>query len=187
MSAFRLIVASLVHHWRIHFAVGLGVAAGTAVLTGALVVGDSVRGSLRALALERLGRIDEVLLVERFFRAELADELADELGGKPSVQENFGSVVPVILLQGSVEHPQREQTRRASKVTVLGCDADFWALGLERHDVDMTGDVVALSEPLARDIGAEVGDEVVLRIPLASQVPADTPLGKKSDIRMPPR
>jgi len=48
------------------------------VLTGALVVGDSMRSSLRRLTLERLGRIDELLVADRFFRAELADELADD-------------------------------------------------------------------------------------------------------------
>ncbi len=56
------ILNSLRHYWRIHIAVALGVAAATAVLTGALLVGDSVRGSLRALTLDRLGRIDLVLI-----------------------------------------------------------------------------------------------------------------------------
>ena len=41
----------------------------TAVLTGALLVGDSVRGSLKHLALDRLGGIDYVLVTPRFFRA----------------------------------------------------------------------------------------------------------------------
>ena len=40
---------SLIHFWRINLAVLLGAAVATAVLTGALLVGDSVRGSLRRL------------------------------------------------------------------------------------------------------------------------------------------
>ena len=55
-------------------AVACGVAVGTAVLTGALLVGDSMQGSLSALALAGLGRIDEVLLADHFFREDLADE-----------------------------------------------------------------------------------------------------------------
>src|SRR3954469_6695591 len=66
---------SLSHHWRIYAAVALGVAAATAVLTGALIIGDSVRGSLRHLVLDRLGGIDQLLVVDRFFRQELASEL----------------------------------------------------------------------------------------------------------------
>ncbi len=53
----------------------LAVAAASAVLTGALVVGDSMRGSLRHLVLDQLGNIDELLVTDRFFRAQLADDL----------------------------------------------------------------------------------------------------------------
>ncbi len=58
MSRFRYIVASLVHHWRVNVALASGVAVATAVLTVALLVGVSFLGSLRDLALNRLGSID---------------------------------------------------------------------------------------------------------------------------------
>ena len=44
------------YYWRTNLAVVLGVATAVAVLAGALLVGDSVRGSLRDLVLQRLGR-----------------------------------------------------------------------------------------------------------------------------------
>ena len=50
-----------------HISVLLGVAIATAVLTGALIVGDSVRGSLRYLALDRLQNVDFALVGDRFF------------------------------------------------------------------------------------------------------------------------
>ena len=59
-TAGRLIRDSLRHHRRIHIAVALGTAAATAVLTGALLVGDSMRGSLFATAMNRLG-LDRVV------------------------------------------------------------------------------------------------------------------------------
>ena len=55
MNHCRFILASLRHYRRIHVAVALGVAVATAVLTGALLVGDSVRGSLRELTLAAAG------------------------------------------------------------------------------------------------------------------------------------
>ena len=67
---------SLIHFWKINVAVALGAAVATSVLTGALLVGDSVRGSLRDMTLERLGAIDHAVLGERFFREVLADEVA---------------------------------------------------------------------------------------------------------------
>ena len=70
-------IRSLLHYWRVNMAVALAGAVATAALTGALVVGDSMRGSLRALTLERLGDVEHVVLSPRYFRQELADELLD--------------------------------------------------------------------------------------------------------------
>jgi hypothetical protein len=93
MNALRFILASLRHYRRIHVAVALGVATATAVLTGALLVGDSVRGSLRGLTLERLGRIDSAVVADHMFRAALADELAADA----AFQEHFTAAEPAIL------------------------------------------------------------------------------------------
>ena len=61
MTLRTLILRSLRFHWRSHLGVLLGAAIGSAALIGALVVGDSVRESLRAMALERLGHIRFIL------------------------------------------------------------------------------------------------------------------------------
>ena len=58
VTRLTLVTRSLTFHWRTNLAVLLGVAAASAVLAGALVVGDSVRGSLREIALGRLGRTE---------------------------------------------------------------------------------------------------------------------------------
>ena len=67
---------SLFYYWRTNLAVIAGVAIAVAVLAGALVVGDSVRESLRDLVLQRLGRTDKVVFSSGFFRENLAEELA---------------------------------------------------------------------------------------------------------------
>ena len=115
MSSFRFILDSLVFHRRIHFAVALGVMTATAVLAGALLVGDSVRGSLRHLALDRLGQIDRVLVAPRFFRAAAAGEIGH-------------GAVPAILLQATLAHGPDQERRSAGQVTVIGCDDRFWDL-----------------------------------------------------------
>src|SRR6185436_11401890 len=53
MSRFQLVLRSVSHHWRTNLAVLLGVVAGTAVIGGALIVGDSVRASLVQMTLDR--------------------------------------------------------------------------------------------------------------------------------------
>src|SRR5436190_8324066 len=109
MSVWQVIIKSLGHHWRIHAAVALGVAAATAVLTGALLIGDSVRGSLRHLVLDRLGKIDQLLVVDRFFRQEMADDLdANEQKARG------GSAVPAILFPAATVQNEGNSGRRVA-------------------------------------------------------------------------
>ncbi len=179
MSFLRLILRSLQYHLRINLAVALGVLAATAVLTGALVVGDSVRGSLRYLALDRLGKIDAVLVTDRFFRTELATELA----AAPGFAKRYVAALPAVVVQGTVQNPTAEHKPRASGVTVIGSDERFWTLGsAELADVPWPkkGEVV-LNQPLADKLSATVGSDVVLRIGSVSQIPADSPLGRKTE------
>ena len=181
MSFLRVILRSLSHHWRSNLALALGIAAATAVITGALLVGDSVRGSLRRLTIERLGRIDEVVLSERFFRTELAVELQSNA----EFQEHFSEAVPAILLQGTLQQNGNGGTSggpaRASGVTVLGCDQRLWTLGQGRPEVMPGRNEIVLNAPLARELGVGVGAEILLRLPRSNQVPADSPLGRKLD------
>ncbi len=124
MSALRLIFASLAYHWRVQLAVAAGVVAGTAVITGALLVGDSMQGSLRDLTLQRLGCIDEALVADRFFRADLAAELAQQ----PAFGRDFADAVPAILLRTTLETPERDPPVLANRVNLVGCDERFWGL-----------------------------------------------------------
>jgi len=158
MTRFRFILESLRYHWRKHAAVALGVAVATAVLTGALLVGDSVRGSLRHLVLDRLGRIDEVLRTQRFFREELAAELA----ASPTFRDEFTDAVPVVIVSGTVERRGEGAPTRAGSVTVIGCDERFWRLG-DGGPSTMPGDrQIVLNASLAAELRVGVGDEVLV-------------------------
>ena len=173
MSRLRLILLSFLHYRRMHAAVGAGVIAGTAVLTGALLVGDSMRGSLRDLTLDRLGRVDYVLSTGPFFRTELASELA----AQAEFSRHFAAAVPAILLQASVA--KQEQV---SQINLLGCDERFWNLGDGASAVVPSGRRVVLNQPLAEKLGAEVGDRVLLRLPPVGGIPAESALGRKTEV-----
>ena len=110
---------SLIHFWPVHLAVILGVAVTCAVVTGALLVGDSVRGSLTSLTLQRLGQIDYALVTQRFFQEDLAQKLESEL----SFTSYVGKVAPAILLKGTAVFPNTGT--RASKVGIQGIDPRF--------------------------------------------------------------
>src|SRR6188472_783062 len=75
MTSFRLLFRSLRFYWQTNVAVVLGVVAATAVIGGALIVGDSVRDSLRKMTLDRLGDVNHALVAQRFFTEQRADFL----------------------------------------------------------------------------------------------------------------
>ncbi len=180
MTWWRLVVRSLFHHRRMNVAVALGVAAATAVLTGALIVGDSVRGSLRALALDRLGSIDQVLASNRFFRQDLAESLA----GQSTFQEHFDAAVPALLFpRATVQTQDLETVSRSTGVMVIAADEDFWRLGdpAARPDPMPGPDQIVLNATLASELGVQVDDRVLLRLPKAHDVPAESALGDKED------
>jgi ABC-type antimicrobial peptide transport system permease subunit len=177
MTPLRYILASLRHHWRIHAAVGLGVAVATAVLTGALLVGDSVRGSLRDLTLQRLGRIDEALVAGPMFRAALVDELA----ASNNLPAEITAVEPVILISGTLQFGSGSEVRRATRISVIGCRESFWALGAGGPAKPLADDEIALTESLAGELGVAVGDTVLLRVPSLSALPTDSFLGNTND------
>ena len=70
MNPRGLVLRSLRHYWRTNLAVIAGVATAVAVLAGALLVGDSVRGSLRDLVLQRLGNTDRIMNAEAVGRSD---------------------------------------------------------------------------------------------------------------------
>ena len=166
MTLFQLARRSATYHWRTNLAVLLGVAAAVAVLGGALLVGDSVRGSLRDLALSRLGNTDVAITSASFFRQTAADDLREQLGAP---------AVSLIVASGFVTH--EPSGRRAGDVTVYGVDDRFWSF----HNVPRPAGV-AVSGTLASELGAASGDTLLVRLQHPSEIPIDSLFSHKDDI-----
>lgn len=186
INTFTYIAANLRQHWRTNLAAAAAVAIATAVLTGALLVGDSVRGSLRDLTLQRLGHIDQAVQTPRLFRQELANELASTAG----FADHFTSAQPALLLRGAATARHDSGVRRASDLDLIGIGDSFWQLGRQdprpsssssESSPDAPPDGVWLTQQVAGDLQATAGDTLLLRLPVRSDVPADSPLGEKAD------
>jgi len=166
MTFLQLARRSATYHWRTNVAVLLGVAAAVAVLGGALLVGDSVRGSLRDIALSRLGKTDVVLSSASFFREAAGDDLRGALGVP---------AVPLIVASGFVTH--EPSGRRAGSVTIYGVDDRFWTF----HGVTPpTGP--AVSAALASELGATPGHTLLVRLQHPSEIPIDSLFSHKDDL-----
>ncbi|MBI5688370.1 MAG: ABC transporter permease [Verrucomicrobia bacterium] len=163
MNLCTLLFRNLRHHWRSLLAVSFGAAVGTAVLTGSLIVGDSMRASLRDLTFERLGRVDYALVASRLFREQLAADLG---------------AAPAIMLRGSA----MTDNARAGQVSVLGVDDHFWKLADRPPATLPRNGEVLLNDTLARELNAKAGDRVLLRFEKPSSVPRDSVMGRRNEV-----
>src|SRR5215208_5890826 len=116
-----LVLRNLTYYWRTNLAVVFGVGVAVAVLAGALLVGESVRASLRGLFLQRLGRASHVASAPNFFRERRAGDVSAGAGFKDA---GFDSACPLVIAEGLVTH--EASGRRAVAAQVYGVDARFW-------------------------------------------------------------
>lgn len=168
MQTNRLLKRSLIYYWQTNLVVVLGVAIAVSVLAGALLIGESVRGSLRDLSARRLGNTDHLISSAGFFREQLAVDVAQN-----------ASTCPLIVLEGVVVHePSR---RRAGAVKVYGIDDRFLRFnGITSVEAPQNRDVL-LSESLASELGTSAGDSVLLRLEKPSEIPLESIHGRKED------
>lgn len=177
---------SLIHFWQIHLAVLLGTAVATAVLTGALLVGDSVRGSLRDLTLNRLGDIDHVMLSERFFR----ETLAAELGASLATDVGYERVVPAMLLSGTAVNATTKM--RASRVQIQGIDErflGFWSSPetdelnefLKKQPGQLFPSVV-INQSLKKELNVKVGGTLLISFQQQNEIHPEFLLGRRDPL-----
>jgi ABC-type lipoprotein release transport system permease subunit len=161
-----LALLSLRWYRRTHVAVVLGVATAVSALAGALVVGDSVRGSLRELALLRLGKVEQAVRAQHLFPESLAGRLAG---------------VPLLSLEGTVS--DESSSRRAFVVAIHGVDARFWALqGVADPLPGASAREALLSPALAEELGAREGASLLLRIQAPGSVPGSSLYGEREEL-----
>ena len=171
MSVTRLILRTVAYHARDHLLVLLGIAVAAMVITGSLVIGDSVRGSLRDTALARIGQVDVAVVGNgRFIKDTLADGIAGKLGSE-------ATVAPVLNLRGLAANGEH----RANAIAVCGVDQRFWRLAPLSREMGLAENVVALNHVLAHQLNAKVGDSVLLRVEKPGFLPRDAPLSSTAD------
>jgi ABC-type antimicrobial peptide transport system permease subunit len=165
MRTTQLLKRSLRYYWHTNLVVVLGVAIAVSVLAGALLIGESVRGSLRDLSTRRLGKTDDLISSANFFREQLAADL--------------GVACPLIALKGvAVYEPNK---RRAGDVKVYGIDERFWKFNGVANIAALENGEAFVSESLVAELGNDVGDSLLLRLEKPSDIPVESLHGRKED------
>jgi ABC-type lipoprotein release transport system permease subunit len=175
MTWLTYILRTVIYHIRDHALVLLGIAVAAAVITGSLVIGDSVRGSLHATALARIGQVDTAIIGNgRFIRDALAPRLAqtitDATGRKVTV-------APLLLLRGLSSNGEQ----RANAIAICGVDQRFWQLAPTPTTMSLGVREVALNRALAQQLEAKIGDSILLRVEKPGFLPRDAPLSSTND------
>jgi ABC-type lipoprotein release transport system permease subunit len=171
-----LLKRNLAYYRRTNVSVVCGVAAAVAVLVGALLVGDSVRASLRELFLLRLGRADWVVSTSTFFRAQLADEIQSH---EQFAAGGFKAVCPLVSLSGTVTREAGGQ--RGAGIQVYGVDERFWKFHEREGTTAPHNREALLSESLARELGVKAGETLLLTVEKPSAIPAESLHARKDD------
>ena len=159
---------SLKHFWQVHVTVALCTAVATGVLAGALIVGDSVRGSLRSLTTERLGAIQHALLADHFFQPDLLQR---------------EDKVPAILLNGTIVAPQTQT--RASKVNIAGVTDDFFRFWQEGPAPNLNKapehpfNAIVINEALRNELNVHIGDTLLVNMSQAADIHPEFLLGER--------
>lgn len=178
MNSRRLIWNNLTWYWKKNLLLAVGVAVSGAVITGALMVGDSVKYSLNRIVELRLGEVTHVLHAgDRYFTTGLTEKVGAELSVPAS---------SLLLREGTAIAGGGQV--RVNHIRVLGVDSDFDLLAGTADSPDpgllsspgglygsLSGDSVVISRNLSNRLGLGVGDEVLLRIEKASLVPLNAP------------
>lgn len=171
MSLLTLSFSGLWHHRRAYLGVLLGITLCSMVLTGSLLVGDSLKGTLREQASNRLGRAQSAVSgAERFFRSALAD-LLHTRSSEPTAA--------VLLAQGSAA--RSDSAARINRVQVLGVEDAFWKMSTHGAVPALKAGEVAVNETLAARLGIRVGDALVVRMEKPSAFSKDAPLSGEEE------
>ena len=165
MSLYKLILKSAWFYRKLNLTIILGIALSTAILVGALIIGDSVKYSLQQITVQRLGKTSQVITAgERLFGQQLATELAEKAGIETAAllrANGFG-----VIDGGEL---------RINQLAVWGVDATIGNFANYPELFQLQNNEVAINENLALLSGLKVGDEFLLRLNKLNTFPANTP------------
>jgi ABC-type antimicrobial peptide transport system permease subunit len=161
----RLVRRSLSHYWQTSLLVMLGLIVASAVITGSLVIGDSMRGSLRESALRRLGGITHVLSCPGQFRGQLAADIGHSFDD---------DCVAALRTAGSAANAETEATVPDVVVWGLPQSTSFDPFGLK-----LTDRSVAINASLARDLGVTSGAPLILTVARPTAIRTDSLFGRR--------
>lgn len=166
MTIFKYIFQSFRYFLKENITIALGVAITAAIITGSLIVGDSMQYSLGQTVHYRLGKITHAIDAgDRFFVKDLNHRL------QQSSSANFSAV-----LKTEASGIASGGKYRINNIQVWGIDSAFGKVyGSEVPFDSLVDGRVIISENVAHRLALEKGDQFTIRMKKTSLVPLNTP------------
>jgi putative ABC transport system permease protein len=173
MTKFNYILKSFLHYLKANLLVALGVAVSTMIITGSLIIGDSVRYSLEQTTFFRLGETTHLVAVtERYFRQDMASEIEAD---NPGIH-----AAPVLLLEGVAVAGGGQQ--RVNRVQVVGVDSRFEKIASTPVYSELNDNEIIISRNLAEKLETAEGEFILVRIKKASLIPMNAPFVSDEEV-----
>ncbi len=167
---FRIIISSVKFFRKPVLYQVLIVALLSAVITGSLLTGSSVRASLKKAAYERLGNAGIVISSGiRYFDAGLEDEI-----------EASSGIMSTGLLELTGYSQSLSSQKGAYNTHIYGVSNDFFSFH-GKDSVLINKGEVAINRRLAEHLELNTGDEIIVRYNAISDIPADAPFAPESE------
>lgn len=136
----------------------------SAVITGSLLTGFSVRQNLKTVAVERTGKTGIVISSGlRYFDPSMADTI-EKITGKKNVS--------IIETRGFCQNFQTG--KKVLNTKIYGIDDGFFMF-LDDEDVQIGAGEIAVNTSLADHLNISVGDEVIVNFRKISDLPPNSP------------
>ena len=164
ISKFKLVYRSLHFYRKDALYQVIIVSLLTAIITGSLLTGSSVRSSLRKTTLEKIGNTDLVISSGlRYFDASLAERISGQTDDK---------IVALLEADGFCQNFSDGATALNTKI--YGVDSDFFSFHGEDSLIIQPG-TAAINKRLALHLGVREGDEIILKFRETDPIPDNAP------------
>ena len=179
MNLWTLIRRSSGFNWRSQLGLLLGTVISSAVLCGALAVGDSMRATLLNRARTRtVGSVAAIHETDRFFRQDLSTRLTEDRG----TPIDDTRAVTALVLPATARRQDNQAS--ANRIQVIGVNGDEWRKYLRQKgqsDFIPAPQQVWLNRVLAERLKPSKGDTVILRIHKPSALSQDAVISPRNE------
>lgn len=166
MNRRHTLLQNIRFYRRYYLLAGLAVMLASAVITGSLIIGDSVTYTLVQRVNERLQKIQTIVSAGSGY---LSDSMSDTIPSRPSAAAPFSPNAAALLYSnGFVQSPSGGAL---VPVDVWGIDSTYATVTLSVPPIPQLSEVV-INRRTADELGVNPGDDLVVRLPSSGLIPS---------------